>query len=102
MTVQQDPFIGTDAGLRDIALRNLKRKREFFTHLVSYLTVNAMLWGIWLVIAFSWGVWFPWPVFPTLGWGVGLALHAYNTFALTALDFTPEQVQAEMDRLRQR
>jgi hypothetical protein len=102
MTVQQEPFAGTDAGLRDLALRSLKRKRDFFAHLVSFLAVNAMLWGVWLVIALSAGAWFPWPVFPTLGWGVGLAIHAYNTFALTTLDFTAEQVQAEMDRLRQR
>jgi len=64
--------------------------------------VNAMLWGIWLVIALSAGAWFPRPVFPTLGWGVDLAIYADNTYALTALDCTAEQVEAEMDRMRQR
>jgi len=37
MTVQHETSVGTDAGLRDLALRSLKRKREFAMHLVSFL-----------------------------------------------------------------
>jgi hypothetical protein len=100
MTVRQEPFLGSDTALRDMAVRSLKRKRDFRTHLVTYLAVNTMLWGVWLVVGLSSGVWFVWPVFPILGWGVGIAIHGYNAYALTALDFAPEQVQAEMNRLR--
>lgn len=46
-------------------------RRSFHTHLRLYLLVNVLLVGIW---AASGGGYF-WPVWPMLGWGVGLAAH---------------------------
>ena len=37
----------------------------------TYLAVIALLWLIWLVT----GAGYPWPVWPMLGWGIGLAGH---------------------------
>jgi Domain of unknown function (DUF1707)/2TM domain len=37
-------------------------------HLVSYLTVIAGLWLIWALT----GSGYPWPIWPMLGWGLGL------------------------------
>jgi Domain of unknown function (DUF1707)/2TM domain len=37
----------------------------------TYLAVIALLWVIWLVT----GAGYPWPVWPMLGWGVGVAGH---------------------------
>jgi class 3 adenylate cyclase len=42
------------------------------THLTFYLLVNVLLIGIW---AASGGGYF-WPVWPILGWGIGVACHA--------------------------
>ena len=42
---------------------------------------------------------FPWPVFPLVGWGMGVAFHAFDTFRKP---FTEEDLRAEMQRLRQR
>ena len=52
-----------------------RQKREFRDHAVSYVIVNTFL----IIIDFtiSGGVWWYWPV---LGWGIGLAFHAYGTF----------------------
>jgi hypothetical protein len=109
MTVRQEPATrrgfpaDPDAGLRQLALRSLKRKSEFRSHLLVYLTVNALLWGIWLVTSLGSGSWFVWPVFPMLGWAVGLVLHANAAYARTAsrpAAFSPAQVHAEMNRLR--
>src|SRR3954451_10930243 len=42
------------------------------THLAVYLVVNVMLIGIW---AASGGGYF-WPIWPILGWGIGVGCHA--------------------------
>ena len=38
----------------------------------TYLAVMALLWLIWLVT----GAGYPWPIWPMLGWGIGVAGHA--------------------------
>ena len=40
-------------------------------HLVSYLTVIVGLWLIWVLT----GAGYPWPIWPMLGWGLGLFGH---------------------------
>src|SRR5262245_59948251 len=40
-------------------------------HLKTYLAVIALLWLIWLVT----GAGYPWPIWPMLGWGVGVFGH---------------------------
>jgi hypothetical protein len=40
-------------------------------HLGAYLSVNAMLVVIWLLT----GAGYPWPIWPAMGWGIGLASH---------------------------
>jgi hypothetical protein len=77
---------------RDEAIKRLKAKREFWSHLVAYLVVNAMLVGIWAVT----GLGYFWPVWPLLGWGVGLILHAWETFFRRPI--SEEEIRREMDR----
>lgn len=43
------------------------------SHLVSYLVVMAVLVVVWLVAGLTGGGWYPWPVWPALGWGVAVA-----------------------------
>jgi len=45
-------------------------------HLAAYLMVTVLLLGVWLLFGLSGGGWFPWPVWPVLGWGIGVASHA--------------------------
>ncbi|MDR3691666.1 MAG: 2TM domain-containing protein [Fimbriimonas sp.] len=52
-----------------------RQRREFGTHLVTYLIINAFLLAINLLT----GIQELWFVFPLLGWGIGLAIHAYAT-----------------------
>jgi Domain of unknown function (DUF1707)/2TM domain len=40
-------------------------------HTRTYLAVIALLWLIWLVT----GAGYPWPVWPMLGWGIGVVGH---------------------------
>jgi hypothetical protein len=43
----------------------------------TYLAVIALLWVIWLVT----GAGYPWPVWPMLGWGIGVAGHHRGAWA---------------------
>jgi hypothetical protein len=91
----EPPTVAADEHhLRAEALDRLKRKRDFRNHLFIYVLVNASLWVIWAVT----GGGFPWPIFPLLGWGIGLAAHAFDTYRRP---FTEDDVQAEMRRLRE-
>jgi hypothetical protein len=44
-------------------------------HLLSYLAGMVLLLSIWLAVGLSGGGWYPWPVWPALGWGLGVAGH---------------------------
>ena len=46
-------------------------RRRLDPHVKTYLAVIALLWLIWLVT----GAGYPWPVWPMLGWGIGVAGH---------------------------
>ena len=71
-----------EALLRDLpapvpapARRRLDRgERELRQHAASYVVVNLMLIGIWAAT----GAGYFWPIWPLLGWGAGLALHAWQ------------------------
>ncbi|MFI7588025.1 2TM domain-containing protein [Spongisporangium articulatum] len=83
--------------LRGRALQRLKRKQAFYRQLTTYLIVNAFLWVIWVISGLNGGSWFPWPIFPLLGWGLGLAFQARSVFGRDG--FTEAEIQAEMRRL---
>jgi hypothetical protein len=43
----QDEVVGTTSvELREQALRSLKKRRDFKTHVVVYALVNLVIWGI--------------------------------------------------------
>jgi hypothetical protein len=59
---------------RDLpAARMRRREREDFkSHLYAFLAVNAGLIAIWALT----GMGYFWPVWPLVGWGIGLLVHA--------------------------
>jgi hypothetical protein len=58
-----------------------KKRREFQQSVVSYVLVNTFLVGIWLATSIGAGeLTFFWPIFPMLGWGLGVAFHAWSTY----------------------
>jgi len=84
--------------LRTIALRRIKKRRDFLGHLAVYLAVNAFLWIIWLVDIAANGYEDPWPVLPTFFWGLfvlGQWFEVYRPRHISA-----EQLEQEMQKLR--
>jgi 2TM domain len=92
----QTPQINTDDGLRDRAIELLRKKSEFRAHLLAYVLVNAFLVSIWAVT----GAGFFWPVFPIMGWAIGVAFNAWDVYRRQIP--TEEQVRREMEVLRRR
>ena len=81
--------------LREQALKRLKDKRDLKADLLAYVLVNLLLVAIW----YTTGSGFFWPIFIILGWGIGIAFHVY---AVVSPEPGPVEVQAEMERMRQR
>lgn len=88
---------GKDPILWEIA----QKRASFKKHLMTYLVMNAFFWAIWFLSGgFSrvfnghWGL--PWPVWPALGWGIGLAFHYMDAYV------TPKSnsVEQEYEKLK--
>jgi hypothetical protein len=87
-------------GLRDQALRSLKKRRDFHTHAFVYLTFNLLVWGIWAVIGATSGFGFPWPMFMTLGWGIGVVFNGWDVYVRRPI--SEVEVRREIERLAHR
>jgi hypothetical protein len=87
--------IGTDdTALRQVALGRLKKRSDFWLHLMIYLMVNGFLVIIWAMT----GMPFFWPVFPIFGWGIGVAANAWDAFLRR--EPTEAELHREIARLR--
>jgi hypothetical protein len=84
----------TEEALREQAITRLKKKRDFLTHVVIYVLVNAMLVVIWLVTGSD----FFWPIFPIVGWGIAVAANAWDVYGRKPI--SEGEIQQEISRLR--
>ncbi len=73
--------------------RMAKARAGFKMHALVYVLVNTFLWLLW---AFTDNISEPWPIFTTLGWGVGLLANYISAYYRNTL-FSPE---AEYERLK--
>jgi hypothetical protein len=76
------------------AVRSLKKKAEFRNHLLAYVVVNAAIVIVWVMT----GSGFFWPMFPILGWGIGLLFHAQDVYGRQ--EITEADIRREMERQR--
>ncbi len=82
---------------RDKAVQQLKKRRDFYGHLLIYTLVNGFLVIIWAITG-SHG-WF-WPVLPIGIWGIGVVMNAWDVFWRPAT--TEEDIQREISRQQER
>ena len=59
------------------AKKRVEEIKGFYSHLVAYILVNAVLVVINLLTSPEY-LWFIWPI---IGWGVGLIIHAFFVFS---------------------
>ncbi|MDD7939591.1 2TM domain-containing protein [Actinomycetospora lutea] len=93
-TADEEPKSPEDE-LRVRAVTRLRKRADFRTHVLVYLLVNTMLVIMWVVIGTTM---FFWPIFPILGWGVGLAANAWDVYRPDPV--TEDRIRREMGRLR--
>lgn len=86
-----------DVALRERAVKRLKKRRDFYGHILVYLLVNSFLVVIWAVT--SPGGFF-WPVFPLVGWGIGVVMNAWDVYVADEVD--EDKIQREMEHLAHR
>jgi hypothetical protein len=73
---------GKDPDLWRIAQKRAKFKKHAFT----YVVINLFFWILWLISGnrwhggMHWGGGLPWPVWPMLGWGIGLAFNYFDAY----------------------
>ena len=83
---------------REQELWKLAKKRVGFKrHLATYIVINGMFWLLWYFTDHqeeSAGV--PWPVFPMLGWGIGVVFSYLNAYVL----MKPDSVEKEYEKLK--
>lgn len=85
---------GRDPQLWGIA----KRRASFKVHLGTYIAVISFLWVIWLFTgddSVARDGKYPWPIWPTFGWGIGLFFHYLGAY----VSFRENTVEKEYQKL---
>jgi hypothetical protein len=80
--------------LRKRAIERLKKKHDFRGHLLVYTMVNTFLVAIWAVT----GAGFFWPIFPVVGWGIGVVMNAWDVYRSAEPD--ENRIRREMELMR--
>jgi hypothetical protein len=80
---------------RQQALERVKKRRDFWPHLLVYLMVNSFVFVIWMLT--SRGGFF-WPAFLMVGWGIGVEMHAWDAFFRS--EITEDYVDRELARMQ--
>jgi len=81
---------------RDENLWRIARKRASFRrHFYTFIIINGFFWGIWWITVgrnsgFSG---YPWPVWITLTWGIGLAFNYFNAYHGSGEDLAHEEYE---------
>lgn len=85
---------------KDRELWKIAKKRVGFKrHLATYVIINLMFWAVWyLTDNHNRKHDFPWPVWPMLGWGIGLLFNYLNAYVFTKHD----AVEKEYEKLKKR
>lgn len=105
---EQEQLSGLESGTaaldeaRQYAIAAIKRKRKFAQDAVAYVTVNGLLWLIWLIADRSTDGTIPWPAWVSLVWGFFLALDGWRAYSRwpTSLNrpITQAEVEHELER----
>jgi len=83
---------------KDPVLWEIAQKRAGFkNHLVTYIIVNAFFWALWYFTGQRWYTGsIPWPIWPMLGWGIGLAFNFVDAYVFPKAN----SVETEYQKLK--
>jgi hypothetical protein len=83
----------------EIAKKRVKKVKGFYRHFGSWLIFSAFF----IILNIRTSPYHFWAIFPIMGWGLGVALHALGVFGLPGLgkDWEERMLDKEMRRLEQ-
>ena len=90
-----DPTDSTDPGLRELAVQQLKKRHDLHGHLLIYGLVNTFLVVVWAMASPNA---FFWPIFPIVGWGIGVVMNAWDVYATHPA--SESEIEREVRRLQ--
>ena len=77
------------------AKKRVEAKVGFYRHLTVYIAVCVLL----IIINFSTSTEYLWFIWPLMGWGLAVVLHALSVFAFSGeLGVTERMIEKEMER----
>lgn len=77
------------------AKKRVKETKDFYFHIIAYILVNAVLVVINLLTSpeYLWSIW------PIIGWGIGLVIHAFSIFGnLRGKSWEERKIKEIMDK----
>ena len=85
----------TEEKLRQRARERARAKLRFYIHLIVYVCVNVLLFAVWYFTLGPSG--FPWFIFPLIGWGIALVIHAVAAFYGKSMEGSMEDRMTERE-----
>ncbi len=84
----------TEEDIRRQVEKKFEERVGLIQHGISYVMTNAVLWAIWLFTSAS----FPWPLFVTFFWGIGMLSHfvGYTNKYGKGAQKREEEIEAEV------
>ena len=76
---QSTNFSGRNGDKDPILWEIAKRRASFKYHLATYIIINLFLWALWFFNS-NGGNEYPWPVWTTGGWGIGILFHYLGAY----------------------
>jgi cytochrome c oxidase assembly factor CtaG len=78
---------------REYAIHRIRAKRQFFLHVAFFAAMATYFIVLWAQSSAA----FFWPVWPMIGWGIGLVAHASHVFGWER-GISEERIRREIDR----
>ena len=80
---------------RETAIGRVKAKRDFLVHVAFFAVANLVFLVGWLLTG---PASYFWPIWPFLGWGLGLCYHGWCVYA-PERTIPEDRIQREMKKL---
>ncbi|MEM1322841.1 MAG: 2TM domain-containing protein [Bacteroidota bacterium] len=77
------------------ARKRVKKRREFYGNSIAWVLTCSFL----LFINLNTSPWHLWVIYPFLGWGISVAVQAYEVYGPTNDDWEDREIEREMDRI---
>lgn len=71
-----------------------RRRSSFKSHLLIYVVMSIFFWVIWyLTGGHNYNRGMPWPVWPMLGWGIGVTFHYIGAYVAPKSNATQKEYE---------